>query len=85
MNQPLVFQTKADFVQAAFDQVAKIVSDHSKLCLESMTPAVSTEKCLYHLATVACDWSYDYTKIEAYADLCKRMNLELFEAFGDDQ
>lgn len=84
MNQPLTFQTKADFVQAAFDVVAKIISDHSIPCLEALTPAISAERCLTHLATVVHDWSYDASKIDAYADLCKRTNEELIEAFGEE-
>lgn len=80
----LVFQTKSDFIQAAFDQVAKIVSDHAQPCLEALTPAISAEKCLFHLAAVASDWSYDSSKIEAYADLYKNSNFELIEAFGDE-
>lgn len=84
-KEQLTFQTKSDFIQAAFDQVAKIVSDHAQPCLEALTPAISAEKCLFHLAAVASDWSYDSSKIEAYADLYKNSNFELIEAFGDDQ
>jgi hypothetical protein len=84
MTQCLTFKTKADFVQAAFDQVAKIVSEHTMPCFDSLTPAISAEKCLYHLAAVAHDWSYDASKIDAYADLCKRTNEELIEAFGEE-
>ncbi|MCH7352239.1 MULTISPECIES: hypothetical protein [unclassified Acinetobacter] len=80
----LIFRTKAEFVQASFDQVAKIVSDHAQPCLEALTPAISAEKCLFHLAAVASDWSYDSSKIEAYADLYKNSNSELIEAFGGD-
>lgn len=80
----LVFTSKSDFIQAAFDQVAKVVSDHAQPCLEALTPAISAEKCLYHLATVAHDWSYDSSKIDAYADLYKQSNSELIEAFGDE-
>lgn len=80
----LVFKTRLEFIQAAFDQVAKIVSDHAQPCLEALTPAISTEKCLVHLAVVAHDWSYDPSTIEAYAHLYKEANSELIEAFGDD-
>ncbi|MCH7378596.1 MULTISPECIES: hypothetical protein [Acinetobacter] len=80
----LIFRTKAEFVQASFDQVAKIVSDHAQPCLEALTPAISAEKCLFHLAAVAADWSYDSSKIEAYAELYKNSNSELIEAFGGD-
>ncbi|ENV08278.1 hypothetical protein F966_03341 [Acinetobacter higginsii] len=80
----LIFRTKAEFVQASFDQVAKIVSDHAQPCLEALTPAISAEKCLFHLAAVASDWSYDSSKIEAYADLYKNSNSELIEAFGGE-
>ncbi len=80
----LIFRTKAEFVQASFDQVAKIVSDHAQPCLEALTPAISAEKCLFHLAAVASDWSYDSSKIEAYAELYKNSNSELIEAFGGE-
>ena len=82
-KQVLVFKTKQEFVQVAFDTVAKIVSDHGQHCLESLTPAISTEKCLMHLAAVAHDWSYDATVIDAYANLYKESNSELIEAFGE--
>lgn len=81
----LNFKTKTEFVQAAFEQVAKIVSDHAQHCLESLTPAISAEKCLSHLGTVAHDWSYDSSVIDAYAQITKEANAELIEAFGDDQ
>ena len=84
MTQCLTFQTKADFVQAAFDQVAKIISDHSMPCLDSLTPAISAERCLTHLATVVHDWSYDATKVDAYASVCRKANEDIIEAFGAD-
>lgn len=83
-NDQLVFKTKSEFVQAAFDQVAKVVSDHSQPCLDALTPAISAEKCLFHLAAVAHDLSYDSSKIDAYAELYKQSNSELIEAFGDE-
>lgn len=83
-NDQLIFRTKAEFVQASFDQVAKIISDHAQPCLEALTPAISAEKCLFHLAAVASDWSYDSSKIEAYAELYKNSNSELIEAFGGE-
>lgn len=79
----LSFKTKSDFIQAAFEQVAKIVADHSNHCLESLTPAISAEKCLKHLALVAYDWSYDASKIDAYADILENSNQELLDAFGE--
>ena len=78
----LSLSSHQDFVQVAFDTVAKIVSDHGQHCLESLTPAISTEKCLMHLAAVAHDWSYDATVIDTYANLYKESNSELIEAFG---
>lgn len=81
----LSFKTKTEFVQAAFEQVAKIVSDHAQPCLESLTPAISAEKCLFHLAVVAHDWSYDASVIDAYAEITKEANQELLDAFGGDQ
>ncbi|WP_369604065.1 hypothetical protein [Acinetobacter baumannii] len=59
-----------------------MVSDHAQPCLEALTPVISAEKCLFHLAAVASDWSYDSSKIEAYAELYKNSNSELIEAFG---
>jgi hypothetical protein len=83
-KEQLTFQSKSDFIQAAFDQVAKIVSDHAQPCLQALTPAISAEKCLFHLAAVSSDWSYDSSKIEAYAELYKNSNAELIEAVGGD-
>ena len=83
MNQVLTFKTKAEFIQAAFDQVAKIVSDHAQPCLESLTPVLSTERCLVHLAVVAYDWSYDPSVIDALAETYRKTNSELIEAFGE--
>ena len=83
--QNLTFKTKQEFVQVAFDTVAKIISDHAQPCLEALVPAVSAEKCLVHLAVVAHEWSYDATVIDTYANLYKQSNSELIEAFGDDQ
>lgn len=82
-NHQLVFKTKAEFIQAAFEQVAKIVSDHAEPCLEALSPAIAAEKCLSHLALVAYDWSYDASTIDAYADIYKKANQELIEAFGE--
>lgn len=61
--QNLTFKTKQEFVQVAFDTVAKIISDHAQPCLEALVPAISAEKCLVHLASVAHDWSYDASVI----------------------
>ena len=83
MENKLSFNTKQDYVQSAFETVAKIVSDHGQHCLESLTPAISTEKCLAHLASVCHEWSYDPTVIDTYANLYKESNSELIEAFGE--
>lgn len=86
MNElQLTFKTKTDFIQAALEQVAKIVSDHAEPCLEALTPAISAEKCLMHLSVVAHDWSYDASTIDAYAEIYKNANQELIEAFGDHE
>ena len=81
----LSFNTKQEFLQCAFESVAKVVSDHGQHCLEALTPAISAEKCLFHLAAVAHDWSYDPTVIDTYANLYKESNSELIEAFGEEQ
>ena len=81
----LTFKTKQEFLQCAFESVAKVILDHGQHCLEALTPAISTEKCLMHLASVAHDWSYDVSVIDTYANLYKESNLELIEAFGEGQ
>ena len=80
----LAFNSKQEFVQCAFETVAKIVSDQGQIALEAMTPAINTQKCLSHLAFVAHEWSYDATVIDTYATLYKESNSELIEAFGED-
>ena len=80
----LSFKTKQDFIQCAFETVAKIVSDQGQHCFEALTPAISTEKCLSHLAFVCYEWSYDPTVIDTYANLYKESNSELIEAFGEE-
>lgn len=80
----LAFNTKQEFVQCAFETVAKIVSDQGQIALDAMCPAINTEKCLSHLAFVAHEWSYDPTVIDTYATLYKESNSELIEAFGED-
>lgn len=83
MENKLSFNTKQEFIQCAFESVAKIVSDQGQHSLEALTPAISTEKCLSHLAFVAHEWSYDPTVIDTYATLYKESNSELIEAFGE--
>ena len=83
MENKLSFNTKQEFVQCAFETVAKIVSDQGQIALDAMCPAINTEKCLSHLAFVAHDWSYDPTVIDTYANLYKESNSELIEAFGE--
>ena len=79
----LSFSSNQEFIQAAFNQVAKIVSEHGQPCLEAFVPAFSTEQCLEHFALVASDWSYDYSVIDAYGQSYKISNAELKEEMGD--
>jgi hypothetical protein len=46
------FETRQDFVQAAFNQVAEIIYEHGLPILECGSPAEGTEDCLDHLLTV---------------------------------
>lgn len=73
------FSSNQDFIQAAFNQVAKIVAEHAHPCLDVCCPAVSTERCLEHLAVVANDWSYDSSLIDAHLDTYKKANSEIKE------
>lgn len=82
-DQLLQFKTKAEFMQSAFEHVAKVVSDHAMPSFDALTPAISAEKCLKHLATVAYDWSYDPSVIDAYAQVCSTANNDIIEAFGE--
>lgn len=79
----IFFEDRQQFIQQAFNEVAKIVSEHGFPCIESSTPAISTEQCLIHLAVVAHDWSYDFTLIDAYAETYKNSNAEIIEYFGE--
>lgn len=83
MNEKIIFNAKIEFIQAAFNQVAKIVSDHGEQILECSVPALSTEQCLFHLSNVALAWSYDNSQIEAYAENYKIFNDEISEYFGE--
>jgi len=80
----ITFNSNSEFTQAAFDHVAKIVSEHGFASLEACVPAVPTHQCLSHLAMVASEWSYDFSTIEAYADTYKKSNDEITDYFGDD-
>jgi hypothetical protein len=77
------FTNPQDFTQAAFNRVAELVSQHGQCALENFVPAFSTEQCLEHLALVASEMAYDYSLIDAHADLYKKTNAELQEEMGD--
>ena len=79
----LSFASKQQFIQCAFNEVARIVSEHGQPCLEAFVPAFSTEQCLEHLALVASEWAYDYSVIDTYGELYKISNAELKEEMGD--
>lgn len=79
----LSFSSNQEFIQAAFNKVAQIVSEYGQPCLDSFVPAFSTETCLEHLALVASEWSYDYTLIDAYAQIYKTTNQEFKDSMGD--
>jgi hypothetical protein len=78
MNK-IVFLDRQSFIQAAFNEVARIVSEHGNASVESCVPAIPTERCLEQLAVVASDWSYDYSVIDAYLDTYKKFNAEISE------
>lgn len=78
MNK-IVFLDRQSFIQAAFNEVARIVSEHGNAAVESCVPAIPTERCLEQLAVVASDWSYDYSVIDAYLDTYKKFNAEISE------
>lgn len=75
----IVFLDRQSFIQAAFNEVARIVSEHGNSAVESCVPAIPTERCLEQLAVVASDWSYDYSVIDAYLDTYKKFNAEISE------
>ncbi|CAB1221601.1 hypothetical protein SFB21_2892 [Acinetobacter bouvetii] len=84
MNMPiLTYKDTQDFTQAAFNRVAELVSQHGQCALENFVPAFSTEQCLEHLALVASEMAYDYSFIDAHADIYKKTNAELKEEMGD--
>jgi hypothetical protein len=82
-QQKRVFDSSQDFTQAAFNRVAELVSQNGQFCLDECIPAFSTEQCLEHLALVAAEMAYDYSLIDAHADLYKKANQELKDEMGD--
>ncbi|UUM26575.1 hypothetical protein NQU59_12815 [Acinetobacter colistiniresistens] len=36
----IIFRDRQEFIQAAFDEVARIVSEHGNACLEACVPAI---------------------------------------------
>ncbi len=79
----ITFNSPQDFTQAAFNRVAELVSQNGQFCLDECIPAFSTEQCLEHLALVAAEMAYDYSLIDAHADLYKKANQELKDEMGD--
>lgn len=77
------FKNPQDFTQAAFNRVAELVSQNGQYALDECIPAFSTEQCLEHLALVASEMAYDYSFIDAHADLYKKSNQELKDVMGD--
>ncbi len=75
----IIYKDRQEFIQAAFDEVARIVSEHGNTCVEACVPAIPTERCLEQLALVASDWSYDFSLIDAYLDIYKKSNSEIME------
>ncbi|PTV56494.1 hypothetical protein DBL04_03860 [Acinetobacter seifertii] len=51
MNQ-IVFEDKQSFTRAAFNEVTRIVTQHSASVLECLAPTFNTQQCLEHLAFV---------------------------------
>ena len=79
----VTFNSPQDFTQAAFNRVAELVSQHGQACLDAFVPDFSTEQCLEHIALVASEMAYDYSFIDAHADVYKKTNTELKESMGD--
>ncbi|MFC3903275.1 hypothetical protein SAMN05421749_10250 [Acinetobacter marinus] len=79
----IIFQTRQEYLQSAFNDIAKIISDHGRPTLDAFVPAFSTQKCLSHLALVCYEWSYDHSLIDAYLETYKAANKELQENMGD--
>ncbi|MGQ1212112.1 hypothetical protein ACT41I_12740 [Acinetobacter baumannii] len=83
MKNEYQFFDRQSFVQASFNEVARIVAEHGHPCLDVCCPAESTERCLEHLAVVASDWSYDYSFIDAHLETYKKANAEIREYLGE--
>ncbi|CAM4379737.1 hypothetical protein [Acinetobacter pragensis] len=79
----ITFISSQDFTQAAFNRVAELVSQNGQCAIDNFVPAFSTEQCLEHLALVASEMAYDYSLIDAHADVYKKTNAELKEEIGD--
>jgi hypothetical protein len=77
------FETRQDFVQAAFNQVAEIIYEHGLPILECGSPAEGTEDCLDHLLTVLNDWSYNSEKVVIYLDFFTESNRVIREELDE--
>ncbi len=73
----IIFKSKSDFIQAAFEQVSDIVAQHGAQVLECFCPAYSTQSCLEHLSIVANAYSYDFSKIDIHIQNFEQSNFEL--------
>lgn len=73
------FETRQEFLQVSFNEIARIVSEHGHPCLDVCCPAESTERCLEHLAVVASELSYDSSFIDAHLENYKKANAEIRE------
>lgn len=77
------FETRQDFVQAAFNQVAEIIYEHGLPILECGSPAEGTEDCLDHLLIVLNDWSYNSEKVVIYLDFFTESNRVIREELDE--
>ena len=77
--QTYTFQTHHAFVQAAFDQVAKIVGSNGDEIITGGNCSPSTETCLFHIEQVCIRWGYDASRITALYELSRDENANLKE------
>ncbi|KAA8732039.1 hypothetical protein F4V57_10450 [Acinetobacter qingfengensis] len=82
-EKEIKFKTKIDFTQAAFNEVARIVSQQGQQILDCLSPALNTQQCLEHLAYVAAEYSYDYSIIDAHVDVYKKTNAEFLDCMDE--
>ena len=78
-EQTYTYPNYQAFVQAAFEQVAKIIGNNGEEIITGGNCSPSTENCLFHIEQVCIRWGYDASRITALYELFRDENAQLKE------